>query len=161
MSRNLCAVSPALKNRMRWLWFGVLSKCSNDWCHCYFRVGHVTKWAVSREITSWGRGSQQIHPEKHDVKARIMMCFLILMCVRPIRDRPDPGDRRQRYCELSRTRRSQLHHCRHACAGGLEVQAGETSGTSMCESEFVLKPEKIKSVWWIFTAGGLHVKTHT
>lgn len=36
----------------------------------------------------------------------------------------NPGHRRQRYRKLCSTRRSQLHNCWHAGAGGVEVQTG-------------------------------------
>lgn len=40
------------------------------------------------------------------------------------RNRFDPGHRRQRHGKLRSTRRSQLHNCWHAGAGGVEVQTG-------------------------------------
>lgn len=44
------------------------------------------------------------------------------------RNWPGSGDWCQRYSELGRPRRPQLHHRWHARAGGLEGEAGETSG---------------------------------
>lgn len=92
--------------------------------------------------------------EKKNVLKEFMFHKVILSC--PIRDGPDPGDRCQWYSELGLPGRSQLYHCWYAGAGGLEVQAGETSGACMCQNEFIPKPKEMKANGRFFTTVHSH-----